>query len=966
VKVTRPPLSPEKWARLREIHARVLDAPEDERIALAQLLCDGDSQVASEMNALLSVHEEAGSFLREPAALALHCVPSSSTFRELSAGTVLASQFNILRHIKNGGVGSVYEAWDAKLQEVVALKTIRAELASDPAVIEYFKREVRNAHQVAHPNICRVHYLFNHDFENGERIWFLVMELIKGPTLFEYIREKGPMSREQTLVLLEQMIAGLSAAHQHGIIHRDFKSSNVMLVEEGENRYRAVITDFGLALQLRAEDESESKSVHEGTPGYVAPEQWLQGIVSPASDQYSLGVVLCEMLTGQRPSPPDADGAIAPAVKLPAARKLDARWEAAIRRCLQPRPEDRFPRLSDILAAVDPARRLRVFARWGATVVAVVLVGALGVFAFDRANQLPSLTDLQLLTPAMNFSEGPKLSSDGRTIAYASDRAEPGNLDIWTQRLPDGVPRRVTTDPAVDESPSLSPDGRFVLFESSRKPTGIYLADLEKGGERLLVRDGQAPAFSPDGRSFLYWTGDEYGLEPDGKIFLFDLQAGKSIQLASGMVDARIPVWNSDGRHILFAGCLDKSSPYPACRDWWVTSAAQETPRATGAMAALLAQGVTPNVYFGGWQGNTVAFSAVHDASMGLWEVVLDPEKARVSGTARQVMSGDSRDFIISSSLVGTTLAICQWNPAVHVWKIENPETPKSLRLVKLTNDPEFDFAPSISHNGRWLIFARGYTRARRLYVSDTMNGTERALPFAEQAKNAPLVDDSGTMFAYESEDHGVKSIWLAGAGGWNRKLCADCAAPRSWFAGTGALLYGDAALSEIRLQPTAGGAPRTILSVPGGGVQDATWSPENNHILFTVSRQNSYGQVFAVRFSPGAAQPDSNWIPITSDSEFSRRPRWSGDGKTVYYLSNRDGYWCLWGQHFDPVPGRTRGAPFAVQHFHNPELNPAGINDPSLNLSAAGDELYLNLLETGGSIWVGKLSRKPLLHLFK
>jgi serine/threonine protein kinase len=952
------PLSPEKWTRVRDIYAQLMDTPDSERLALMQRLCQGEREIESELQGLLSAHEKAGSFLHEPAAIALMHVQSEGAGRDLSSGTVLVDRFQIQRHLNMGGMGSVYEAWDSELQEVVALKTIRPEIASDPSVIEHFKREVRQAHKVSHPNICRVYDLFNHDFGPDDRIWFLTMQLLKGTTLLEHIRQKGPIKSREALPLVKQMVAGLAAAHEHGIVHRDFKSGNVMLVHDPVNGVQAVITDFGLASQATAADGAGRVLAGQGTPAYVAPEQWFDGVVAPAGDQYSLGVVLSEMLTGERPvRAVRHDGTSAP-VSLPAGKKFDARWESAIRRCLEIKPQNRFGSLDDLLAALDPSRRRRLILRWVTGAAAALLVTVTGLMVKSNVNRLPSLTGLKLLTPATNFSEDPKLSSDGKTVAYVSDRAEAGNLDVWIQRLPDGAPKRITTDPAIDDSPSVSPDGRLVAFDSSRNPAGIYLADEDGRGERLLVLGGREPAFSPGGRFVLYWTGDEYGLHPTGKLFLFDLNTRRSIQLASGMADARTPVWNSDGRHILFAGCANTKRPFPACKDWWVTSTDGEMPRATGATEVLVSQGLRPSVYFGGWQGDAVVFSAVHNSSIGLWEIEVNAAKAKVHGVAKQLISGDNRDFIISSSLVGNSLAIAQWNPAVHVWRIDHAGGPEEAKATKITNDPEFDMSPSVSHNGRWLIFARGYSNDREILVEDTSTGMEHSLHFDEPSKFAPIIDDAGTTIAYEASENGVPGVWVATLGGMHKKLCRDCRNPTGWLGDAKAILYGNSALTEVKVQDIAGGKEHTILSAPGGAVQDAVWSPESRFILFTVLRPNSNGQVFTARFSPGSNAPDNHWVEITGASDFSRKPRWSGDGKTIYYLSKRDGHWCIWGQHFDPVLGRAIGKAFPVQHFHDQKFTPAAINASGLNLSGAGDSLFLNVLETGGTIWLGKLAR--------
>ncbi|MGA2048538.1 MAG: protein kinase [Terracidiphilus sp.] len=936
-----------------------MDSPETDRPALMQHLCHGEIEIESELQGLLSAHEKAGNFLHEPAAIPLDGVLFERAGRDLSGGTVLAGRFHILRLLNSGGMGTVYEAWDLELQEALALKTIRPEIASEPSVIERFKREVSQARQVTHPNICRVYDLFNHDFGPGDRIWFLTMQLLKGPTLLERIREKGPFTSKEALMLVQQMVAGLAAAHEHGIVHRDFKSGNVMLVQSPENGIQAVITDFGLASQATAADAIWRVQAGQGTPAYAAPEQWLDGVVTPAGDQYSLGVVMCEMLTGERP----AHAARHPgsALSLPPGKKIEARWDSAIRRCLEIKPDNRFGSLDDLLAALDPTHRRRLVLNWVAGAAVVSLVTVTGLMVSSNLNRLPSLTELKLLTPATNFSQAPNLSADGKTIAYVSDRAEAGNLDVWLQRLPDGVPKRITRDPAIDESPSVSPDGHLVAFESSRNPPGIYLADEDGRSERLLVPGGHNPAFSPGGRLVLYWTGTEYSLQPTGKLFLLDLNTGRSIQLASGMKDARTPVWNSDGRHILFAGCADTKRPFPACKDWWITSTDGETPRATGAIEVLISQGLRPSIYFGGWQGDAVVFSAAHNSSIGLWEIELNAAKAKVHGIAKQLISGDNRDFIVSSSIVGNSLAIGQWNPAVHIWRIEHAGSPARAKATKITNDPEFDLGPSVSHNGRWLIFARGYSNDREIRVEDTSTGMERFLRFDESTKYAPIIDDSGTTIAYEASENGVPGIWVATLGGPHNKLCSECGNPTGWLGDGKAILFGNAALTEVKVQDVAGGRAHTILSVPGGAVRDAVWSPENGFILFTVLKPDTNGQIFAARISPGADAPDDHWVEISAASDFSRKPRWSGDGKTIYYLSKKDGNWCVWGQHFNSVLGRAAGNAFPVQHFHDQKFSPAAINAAGLNLSAGGDSLYLNVLETGGTIYLGKLAKTSL-----
>ena len=176
--------------------------------------------------------------------------PAHEIAAAFAPGQVLADRYRIVRFIAQGGMGEVYEAEDRELGERVALKTIRPEVAGQEGTLERFKREVQLARKVTHPNVCRlfdlgVHRIGGPDGETIE-VRYLTMELLEGETLAQRIKRVGRMSTAQALPVVRQMAAALGTAHDAGIVHRDFKSSNVMLVagREGE---RAVVTDFGLA-----------------------------------------------------------------------------------------------------------------------------------------------------------------------------------------------------------------------------------------------------------------------------------------------------------------------------------------------------------------------------------------------------------------------------------------------------------------------------------------------------------------------------------------------------------------------------------------------------------------------------------------------------------------------------------------------------------------------------------------------
>lgn len=271
-------------------------------------------------------------------------------------------------------MGEVYEAEDKELDERVALKTARLDGSQTAQEIERFRREIQLARRVTHANVCRTFDVFRHIANSpggdSSEIVLISMELLLGQTLHERIVTAGQFHTSQALPLVEQLCAGLGAAHQVGVVHRDFKSKNVMLVSPGSSTppgrqsdfgaYRAVITDFGLA-HAEAHDGGTLTRIGDflGTPAYMAPEQLDGGLITPATDVYALGIVIYEMLTGLLPF--SADTPLAAALKrltepAPSPRvhvpDLDPKWEITVARCLERLPERRFANTADIVRAL--------------------------------------------------------------------------------------------------------------------------------------------------------------------------------------------------------------------------------------------------------------------------------------------------------------------------------------------------------------------------------------------------------------------------------------------------------------------------------------------------------------------------------------------------------------------------------------------------------------------------------------
>jgi eukaryotic-like serine/threonine-protein kinase len=201
-------------------------------------------------------------------------------------------------------MGEVYLAHDGVLERDVALKVLRSQYAGDEEVAERFRREARSAASLSHPNIVQVYD--RGEAEDGTS--YIAMEYVPGGTLKEQIGRRGPLGDRETAAVGAQIADALGAAHERGVIHRDIKPQNVLVTASGDLK----VTDFGIARAASAVTSSASGAIF-GTAGYISPEQALGEPVGPASDLYSLGVILYEMLTGELPFV--ADNSIAVCMK---------------------------------------------------------------------------------------------------------------------------------------------------------------------------------------------------------------------------------------------------------------------------------------------------------------------------------------------------------------------------------------------------------------------------------------------------------------------------------------------------------------------------------------------------------------------------------------------------------------------------------------------------------------------------
>jgi serine/threonine protein kinase len=301
--------------------------------------------------------------------------PSGPLFH---AEELVAGRYRVRRFLGQGAVGEVYAVHDLQLGADVALKALKPGAPSTSPSIERFKREILLARRVSHPNVCRIFDLGVHLLERPgvatEPVLFLTMELLDGRTLVRRIEEGGPYAEAEAVPVIRQLAEGLAAAHRAGVVHRDFKSSNVVLVP-GPAGERAVITDFGLAREQDVPSGSGLTATGGvlGTPAYMAPEQVEGRRATPRSDLYAFGVVIYEMMSGELPFEGESPLSVAvqrlqhDPIPLESRRSgLSHRMRAIVRRLLERDADDRFAEALEVSRALEgevpaasPRRRRR-------------------------------------------------------------------------------------------------------------------------------------------------------------------------------------------------------------------------------------------------------------------------------------------------------------------------------------------------------------------------------------------------------------------------------------------------------------------------------------------------------------------------------------------------------------------------------------------------------------------------------
>lgn len=603
------------------------------------------------------------------------------------------------------------------------------------------------------------------------------------------------------------------------------------------------------------------------------------------------------------------------------------------------------------------------------TIKTAVLVGAICVaatalltwwIAGSRSSPPPPL---RRLTSDSGLTFQPALSADGKLVAYSSDRSGRGDLDIWLQQSPGGVPLRLTEGPGDEIEPSFSPDGTQIAYRENGNAGGIYLVPSLGGKSTLLAEGGYRPRFSADGQRVAYWTGERlYGT---AKIFVVPAAGGNPAQLQAEFAYAAFPVWSPDGNYIAFVGSRSPLrndwNPNADDWDWWVAPAAGGPAVPMGVKKIFERQRLEPPQT--GWShrriipyswspAGHIVFAAARGEQTNIWKVDVSPRTFQAAGPAEQLTFGAGRQDQPSMGGDGA-LVFAALTRKSDVWSLPidaNAAEPLGP-AERLTSGPSNYMSPVVSRDGGMLAFNSDSSGNEEVRVRDLRSGKETALTAKRDRKTAVVLSPDGSKVAIGHASR-FSIFVMPSAGGRAEQLCEDCGEPRGWLPDGSGLLYqsmpgGEWLVGRLDLS----GRQAQVARSSSSALFSPSASPDGKFMALIVRTPPDHHSIQVARLEGGTAAPQAEWIAVTEPGEWVDKPRWSPDGNTLYYVSDRDGFVCLWARRLNAATRKPVGEPKAVVHFHSVRNSLSTVF--GLELSVARDKLVFNLDEGSGSVWL-------------
>lgn len=596
--------------------------------------------------------------------------------------------------------------------------------------------------------------------------------------------------------------------------------------------------------------------------------------------------------------------------------------------------------------------------------IAIVALWAGIAEALRMRSSAQAPPEITRLTFDSGLTTDPAISPDGKLLAYATDRDGAGRLHIWVQQfIRDGQAVQLTRGGDDDHQPAFSSNGSKIAFRSERDGGGIYIIPAIGGDATLVAKSGRDPRFSPDGKWIAYWKAERTWVAGSGAIYLVPSAGGLSHTVVSDLSDAGVPQWSEDGRRLIVWGRkIDRASDLEAF-DWWVVPAEGGTAIPTGAFALLKEKGFDGFTESDGprvadWRGNELLFSARLGDSRNVWKVHIDRSNWRVMGDPQRLTSGTGLDTYPSLTADGHLL-FASMTSSSDIWIVpvdtDNAKPVGPLRRITETIGPH-QFA-SLSTDGKLLAYSSLRYGRPQAWIKNLESGTLKPVASGAAVERVSQLSSDGSLLVYTTSDENRAGFVVPLRGGAADQFSSNCDTAYDVSPDDKVVLYRSG--NAIRAVDLVSRRDSLFMPTTKGGSFQHKFSPDGRWVTFMTVPSSNHSQIFVAALREGGVlAPENEWIPMTGDEGWADKPRWSPSGNFIYFLSNRDGFFCLWAQRIGVDSKQPVGPPVSIAHFHGSRLSVGNVGaGRAIEISVARDKIALNLGEVTGNIWTTDVS---------
>ena len=845
----------ERWEQIERLFHAALQHPSEERKRFLEQHCATDPELIAEVGELVEAFDDSSGFMEKaPLEGAISEVIDHRSRGQQPNSSLIGhrvGRYEVQSLLGSGGMGDVYLAHDATLGRRIALKILPDQFTIDEAQVSRFEREAQAASALNHPNIITIHEIGQ---DNGHH--FIATEYVDGQTLRTRL-SAGPVTSDEAIKIAEQIAHALVAAHSANIIHRDIKPENVMLRPDGLVK----LVDFGLAKPLQANTQRSNQisdnglnlqtdpTILLGTLSYLSPEQVRAERVDHRTDLFSLGIVMYEMLKGQRPFEGDFAAEVCKSIlgdEPEEIDRIDPELARIVSRCLAKDRNHRYQTATELssdferyrgvlLRAPSVRSRNRVL-----IALAVVLLAALiPLLLWLRRNSTALQTKpswnsaAQKLTDLPGEEVFPKVSPDGRDVIFAS--RQNGNWEIFRQTIGGRTISNITNTPKQMEiQPAFSPDGKSIAFRSTQNGGGIYVMQSDGTNYRQLADSGYNPTWSPDGREVAVaddnvWDYENRNTYPSAsQLWAINVETRERRVITKH--DAVQPSWSPHGDRLAFWG-----EQKGGRRDIWTVTAKGGEPTP-----------VTDDEFID-WNpvwsadGEYLYFLSNRGGEMNLWRVAIEESTGRLEGGFEPATLPSNNCQQVDIARNGNVLVYGQNMRSENVFEIDFDPAERfaAASANELTQGlKRYTWVSFSPDDQKFVYLARGEPQ-QDLFIADRHGSPLQRLTDDAAQDIVPRWSPDGSWIAFLSDRAGKYEIWKIRPNGQELSQMTyepgkEVIAP-VWSPDGTKLLYQIRNVSSYIINATRSGRDQVPEKLPGQapeGFIPFDWSPDGSQLI--------------------------------------------------------------------------------------------------------------------------------------